>query len=314
MAFIRYLPQYRFRDMGDFLRNEKKPPLDCHETLAGKTVVISGTTSGIGKETARLFAQKGASLICLNRNPEKSAEQEKEWKALYNCKLKTILVDFSSLSQTEACARYLLDLEQPIDVLIHNSGIFCTRKSFSEDGIEKVFQVNHLSSFYLNYLLKERLKEENRARVIYVNSEGHRFAMGGVHLKDLKWKRHIYTGLKSYGAAKTAQLLTMYKFCQFFENTEVTVNAMHPGNVKSHIGDNNGKIYRKFKEKIILSSARDPEISAKALLYLAVSPEVSKQSGLFYNLTTPERPAPHARDKGKVEAVWNKSLQLCGLV
>lgn len=313
MGFIRYLPQYRVSDMANFLRNEKRPPLECHESLEGKTIVISGTTSGIGKETARLFAQKGAGLICLNRNPEKSAEQEREWLDRYNSKIKTILVDFSSLTQTKACARSLLNLEQPIDVLIHNCGIFCTRKSFSEDGIEKVFQINHLSSFYLNYLLKERLKKENRARVIYVNSEGHRFAMGGVHLKDLQWKYHLYTGLKSYGAAKTAQLLTMLRYCQFFENTGVSVNAMHPGNVKSHIGENNGKFYRKYKEKMILSSAKDPVISAKALLYLAASSEISKQSGLFYNLTTPEKPAPHARDKGKVEAVWNKSLQLCGL-
>ena len=77
-----------------------------------------------------------------------------------------------------------------------------------------------------------------------MNSEGHRFALAGVHLDDLDWKRHVYTGLKSYGAAKTAQLLAMMKFADYFSDSLVTVNAMHPGNVKSAIGENNGRLYR----------------------------------------------------------------------
>ena len=313
MGLFRYLLQYNFRDLADFLRNEKKPPAECSGSLGGKTVVISGATSGIGLETARLFASRGANLICLNRDPEKSERLAKELGDRFGCRAKTILVDFSSMKQTKECARRLLELSEPIDVLIYNAGLYYTRKHFSEDGMEIVFQVSHLSSFCLNYLLKERLREENRARILYVNSEGHRFALAGVHLDDLDWKRHVYTGLKSYGAAKTAQLLTMMKFAEYFSGSLVTVNAMHPGNVRSAIGENNGRLYRLLKRKLILSSAKDPIVSARALLYLSASEDVKKGSGMFFNLTTPEKPAPHARDYGMADEVWMKSLALCGL-
>ncbi len=240
MALLRYLIQYRFRDMGDLIRNDKKDALPCNTSFQDKTVVLSGATSGIGLETARLFAEKGARLICLNRDAEKSKKLENELREKYNNSIQTIVVDFSSFDQLNKCAEVLLNIEQPIDVLIHNAGVYYTRKHLSQDNNEMVFQVNHLGSFFLNYRLKEKLKTENRARIIYVNSEGHRFALAGVHLKDLHWKRHLYTGLKSYGAAKTAQLLTMQKFDSYFANSSVTINAMHPGNVRSNMGENNG--------------------------------------------------------------------------
>ena len=314
MALIRYLAQYRFCDMSELIRNSGKEPKGCSNSLIGKTVVLSGATSGIGLETARLFAEKGASLICLNRDARKSVNLEKELKERFNCKIQTMIVDFSSLEQLKSCANELLKIEKPIDILIHNSGVFHTTKHMSEDNIEMVFQVNHLGSFLLNYMLKERLKTENRARIIYVNSEGHRFALAGIHLKDLDWKMHLYTGLKSYGAAKTAQLLTMLKFNEYFSDCSVTVNAMHPGNVKSNMGSNNGRLYRIMKKKLISSSAKEPIISAKALYYLAASNEIEDVSGKFFNLTTEEKPAPHARDYSSVENIWNKSLELCGLL
>ncbi len=313
MALLRYLIQYRIKDMADLIGNDKKEPENCDESLKGKTVVISGTTAGIGLETARLFAGKGASLICLNRNPEKSAKLEKELREKYNCDIQTVIVDYSSIEQVKACADKLIKLEKPIDVIIHNAGVYHTKMTLSPDNIEMVFQCNHLASFMLNYLLSEKLKKENRARIIYVNSEGHRFAMAGVHLSDLKWRRHLYTGLKSYGAAKTAQLLTMQKFSEYFSDTDVTVNAMHPGNVRSDMGNNNGRLYLFFKQKLVLSSAKDPEISARSLYWLAASKKMKGLSGKFFNLTTEERPAPHARDLKQAEPVWKKSLELCRL-
>ena len=146
-----------------------------------------------------------------------------------------------------------------------------------------------------------------------MNSEGHRFALAGAHLDDLEWRRHRYTGLKSYGAAKTAQLLTMRKFADYFAGSAVTVNAMHPGNVRTRIGENNGRLYRWFKRTFVLASAREPEVSARALLFLAASEELAGVSGAFFNLTSAERPAPHGIDGSRVEATWAKSLELCGL-
>lgn len=215
--------------MGEFLGNEKRDPLPCEKRLDGKTVLISGATSGIGLETARRFAEMGARLICLNRDAEKSSRLEAELRQRFGCDIRTIPTDFAQLDNVRETAARLLELKNPLDILIHNAGVFNTKKLFTTDNIEMVFQVNHLGSFLLNYLLKERLKNDNRARIIYVNSEGHRFALAGVHLNDLEWKLHIYTGLKSYGAAKTAQLLTMQRFSDYFADSAVTINAMHPG-------------------------------------------------------------------------------------
>ncbi|MBN1335073.1 MAG: SDR family NAD(P)-dependent oxidoreductase [Deltaproteobacteria bacterium] len=313
MGFLRYVPKYSVRDMADFLRNEKRSPASCEADLAGKTTVITGATSGIGLETARLFASRGASLVCCNRNADKSRALEEELRDRHGTEVRTLLTDFSSLARTRECAEALLALKEPIDILIHNAGVYHTRRTFTPDGIEAVFQVIHLASFYLNRILLDRLKKEDRARIVYVNSEGHRFALGGVHLDDLGWKRHVYTGLASYGAAKTAQLLTMARFVELLGGSRVTINAMHPGNVKSHLGENNGRLYRWMKKTFILSSARDPSISAQALLHLAAAEELDGVTGQFFNLTTPEKPAPHALDPTLIEPVWLKSLELCDL-
>ncbi len=313
MSFSRYILQYNFRDMGDFLRNEKRDPKICKENMQGKYVCITGATAGIGLETARYFAERGADLLCINRNPEKSQRLKQELEERFSCSVETLITDFSYLDQVRQCAKTLLEMERPIDVLIHNAGVYHTKKTFSPDGIEMVFQVNHLSSFLLTYLLKEKLISENRARILFVNSEGHRFALGGVHLKDLDWRWHVYTGLKSYGAAKTAQLLCMHQFNHIFANSKVRINAMHPGNVTSDIGSNNGKLYRWFKKTFVLSAARDPLISAQAIYYLTASPEMKEVSGRFFNLTSEEKPAPHARDLSQVKRIWKKSLALCNL-
>jgi NAD(P)-dependent dehydrogenase (short-subunit alcohol dehydrogenase family) len=313
MALFRYLAQYRFRDMGELIQNNKKDPLEYSGSLTGKTVVLTGATSGIGRAAALLFAEKGADLLLLNRDLAKSAELEGELRTRFQCDCRTLQVDYNSLEQIKGAGKELLRLKKPMDVVIHNAGVFNTKKRFTRDGIEMVFQVNHLGPFLLNYMLKERLRKENRARIIYVNSEGHRFALAGVHLHDLEWNKHLYTGLKSYGAAKTAQLLTVRKFSEYFSGYSVTVNAMHPGNVKSNMGNNNGRLYRVLKKKMVLPSAKDPEISARALYYLAASPDMADVSGRFFNLTAEEKPAPHALDHRRAEAVWNRSIELCGL-
>jgi NAD(P)-dependent dehydrogenase (short-subunit alcohol dehydrogenase family) len=159
----------------------------------------------------------------------------------------------------------------------------------------------------------EKLGRERTARVIMVNSEGHRFAIEGLRLDDLGWNRRHYTGLRSYGSAKTAQLLSMSRFDAQLSGSGVTINAMHPGEVRTSMGENNGRIYRFFKHRLINSTSRDPELSAKALYYLGIAPQLSGVSGKFFNLTTEETPAPHALDTGVAADLWETSLRLAGL-
>jgi NAD(P)-dependent dehydrogenase (short-subunit alcohol dehydrogenase family) len=143
-----------------------------------------------------------------------------------------------------------------------------------------------------------------------VNSEAHQFAVWGLYLDDLAWEKHRYSGLRSYGAAKMAQLQSMIKFNEYFTGTGVTMNAMHPGNVKTNSGQNNGQIYKFFKKMLVDRTARSAEISAEALYYLGVSRELDNVSGKFFNLTTLEEPAPPALDRDAANELWVLSHKL----
>jgi len=158
----------------------------------------------------------------------------------------------------------------------------------------------------------DKLKSQEKARIILVGSEGHRFAAWGLRLDDLNWEKRRYSGLKSYGSAKTAQLLSMIVFNEHFQNTGVSINSMHPGAVKTDTGQENGAVYRWFKRNFLDKTLKSPEISAEALYYLGVSKEIDAVSGKFFNLTTEEEPAPPALDKEVAYQLWNKSLELAG--
>ncbi len=309
---IRYLLQYRFSNIGAMLKNGKSAPLQTSQRCDGKLVVITGATSGIGHETAKYYASRGADLLCINRSGEKSQILKEEIETQYKVSCGIHLADFSRLADVRETANFLGELPKPIDILIHNAGVYNTTRRFTQDGHEEVFQVNYLSSFIINYTLREKLKKQVKARILYVNSEGHRFVIAGLRLNDLDWKRRRYTGLKSYGSAKTAQLLSLYPFQDVFSGSGVTINAMHPGNVKTNMGENNGRFYRFIKHRLINPTARDPLLAAQALYYLGVSEELSGVTGKFFSFTTEEIPAPHALDRDRAQKLWELSLEWGG--
>ena len=207
----------------------------------------------------------------------------------------------------------LAKLERPIDVLIHNAGIYLTRRELTAEGFDKVFVVHHLSSFMINVLLSEKLKSQRKARIILVNSEGHRFAAWGLRIDDLNWEKRRYSGLKSYGSAKLSQLLTMLVFADYYRPWGITINAVHPGAVRSETGRENGPVYRWVKKHLFDKTLRPTEISAEAIYYLGVSDELESVSGKFFNLTTEEDPAPPAVDKEAAREIWVKSIEMTGV-
>jgi len=295
------------------LHNQKLDPKVCTEDFRNRFVVITGATSGIGYVTANKYASQGADILCINRNEEKSNVLCEALISKYNTECTHLIADFTKLEEIHAVAKQLSALERNIDVLIHNSGVYVTKKTLTTNNLEMTFQTNYLSTFILNYYAKEKFINQNSGRIIFVNSEAHRFAVWGLNLDDLNWDKHHYSGLKSYGAAKTAQLLSMIKLKEYFAGTGVTVNAMHPGNVKTNSGHNNGKFYKIFKKIFVDVTARPLEISAEALYYLGVSSELVNISGRFFNLTTEEEPAPPALDREAAEELWVLSLDLGGL-
>ena len=311
--FAKYFREYQWSNIFAMIKNNRSDPKICTEGFNQKLVIITGATSGIGYLTARKYASKGANLLCINRNQKKSEALRREIESEYGVSCDYKIADLSNLQDIHQVAEDLLKLNTPIDVLIHNAGIYLTKRELTSEGLEKVFVIQYLSSFILNFILMDKLKSQENARIIMVNSEGHRFAAWGLRLDDLNWERRRYSGLKSYGSAKMAQLLSMIVFNEHFQNTGVSINAMHPGAVKTDTGQENGPVYRWFKRNLIDKSLKSPEISAEALYYLGVSKEIEGVSGKFFNLTAKEEPAPPALDREVAYELWEKSLELGGL-
>ena len=308
-----YIREYEWSNIFAMIKNNHSGPKICPGEFKQKLVVITGATSGIGYYTARKYASCGANLLCINRNPEKSENLCREIEGEFGVNCDYRITDLSNLNDIFRVSNELSQLETPIDVLIHNAGVYLTKRELTSDGFEMVFVVHYLSSFIMNYLLMDKLKAQEKARIIMVGSEGHRFAAWGLKLDDLNWEKRRYSGLKSYGSAKMAQLLSMIVFDERFRNTGVTINTMHPGAVKTETGQENGPFYRWFKRNFLDKSLKSPLISAEALYYLGVSKEVEAVSGKFFNLTTQEEPAPPALDKEAAYELWGKSMEICGL-
>ena len=311
--FAKYFKEYEWSNIFAMIRNNRLDPKICSKNFDNRLVVITGATSGIGYYAARKYAAHGANLMCINRNLQKSEALCREIESEFGVKCDYKIADLSNLQDIHQVADELLKLNAPIDVLIHNAGIYLTKRELTSDGLEKVFVVQYLSSFIINYILMVKLKSQEKARIILVNSEGHRFAAWGLRTDDLNWDKRRYSGLKSYGSAKIAQLLSMIVFNEHFKNTGISINAMHPGAVKTDTGQENGPGYRWFKRNFIDKTLKSPEISAEALYYLGVSKEIEGVSGKFFNLTTEEEPAPPALDKEVAYELWEKSLDLGGL-
>ena len=311
--FWKYFKEYTWSNVYSMIKNNRRDPKICEKDCKGKLVVITGATSGIGRVTARKYASKGASLLCINRNLKKSENLKQEIENEFGTKCDFIIADLSSLNDIYKAAKELSKLETPIDVLIHNAGIYLTTREVTSDGLEKVFVVHYLSSFIINYLLMDKLKSQEEARIVLVNSEGHRFAAWGLQMDDLNWEKRRYSGLKSYGSAKLAQILSMYVFNEHFKDSGVTINAMHPGAVKTETGQENGPVYKWFKRNFLDKTLKTVDLSAEALYYFGASEELKNVSGKFFNLTTEEEPTPPALDHEEAYPLWEKSIELAKL-
>lgn len=295
-----------------FIANARMVQHKTDARLDGRVCVITGATSGVGYQAARRLAQVGAHIVIICRNSEKGAAVKNELERTYGAKVDIIQADFAKLANVRKAAAVLIENYPRIDVLINNAGVHYTHRTLTEDGIETAFAVNHVASFLLTRLLQDRMIESAPSRIIQVNSQGHRF--GGLDLADLNWDKRRYKGLQGYGASKVAQLLTVWEFADQLKGSGVTINAMHPGEVKTNIGMNNGLLYRLYNRIIVARFLKDPEISGSAIHYLAAAPELAEVSGIFFNLTIPEKPAAHALDRELGKKVWRASEYLAGLV
>lgn len=295
----------------EFLRNSRKEHQTTVEKMTNKTVILSGGTSGVGLEALHQFVQGGAHVVLVARNPEKAKRIQQEIKEQYDTLIDIVICDFSDLEDVRKAANNIIKQYDTIDVIVNSVGIYNTKKRFTKEGYEEVFCVNHLAVFLFTYLLLDKLQASAPSRIIQVNSEGHRF--GGLRVHNPNWKWRFYIGLRGYGASKVAQLLTTWEFADRLDGTGVTINAMHPGAVKTNIGQNNGWLYRFWFRHVTSKILKDPVIAGESIYYLAASPKLKTVSGDFFNLTTKEKPAWHTLSRKKSKRMWAVSMDLTGL-
>lgn len=294
-----------------FLQVGRMPQKTTETRLDGKVCVITGSTSGVGYEATLRLAKAGASIVMMVRNKQKAEQLCEKIQAISNISPDYFLADFENLNEVRNVTEAILAKYPTIDVLINNAGIHLTTRQLTSEGHEKVFAVNHLASFLITCLMIDRMIASAPSRIIQINSEGHRFH--GLDIDDLTWAKRKYNGYLSYGASKTAQLMTVWELDKILKGKGVTINAMHPGAVKSNIGSYNGWFYNFFSKYLMQPLLKNPEISGEAIYYLASASELEHVSARFFNLTNEEKPAPHTLNKELGKSIFEKSIEMVQL-
>ncbi len=279
-------------------------------SMEGKTCIVTGASSGIGRVTARELARMGARVVLLCRNRSKGEQTVAEIREeIGHAALDLLLVDFESQAQTRQVAKEILAAYAGIHVLVNNAGITNLGFSKTGDGIETVFAVNHLAPFLLTNLLLERVLTTPSARIVNVASNAHRF--GTIHWDDLGYEKK-FRWMKVYGQSKLANILFTRELARRIAGSGVTANSLHPGGVATGLGSNNGLI-----SKLVLPLARPflrtPERGAETSIYLASSPEVEGLSGVYFANCKPHASSAEARDDQVAARLWTLSEELTGL-
>ncbi len=298
----------RWPEQLNFIPNARKKQHQTDTRIDNQIIVITGATSGVGLETAKMALANGAVVVMVIRNKKKAEQIIASSLSEYKDKIDLIIADFSNFDMVKKAARTLKESYDSIDVLVNSAGIYRTKKHLLDNGYEEVITVNHLSSL----LFTVECLNLHPKRIINVSSEGHRF--GNFSLKDPYFNHRIYTGLRSYGSSKTAQIHTVYALAPLLKRNGCTINAVHPGEVKSNIGMNNGIVYRTFKKLFINPFLKSPTISGQGIYYHIASPNMADITGKFYHLTHEELPAKHARPQERSHDILVWSLKQVGLV
>jgi len=303
----KYWPQYKWSNVNAMIKNMRSKPETNPEPFRDKFVVITGATSGIGYHTARKYASMGAKILMINRNPDKSEAVRKQIAEQFGTPIEYFIADLAYLSEIQKAAQHLLSLNQPIDVLIHNAGVHLQTRKENSLGLEENFAVHYLCPLIITKQLMPKYQKDQTGRILLVSSEAYRFAAWGLDLNDLEWKKRHYTGIQAYGAGKLAQILFMHILSAELAPYRVTINAMHPGMVRTQTGRDNGKLYQWYKRSVIDRLSDSADVSAEALYYLGTAQELAQTTDIFFHLTTEEELSPPARDLDAAKALLEKT-------
>jgi NAD(P)-dependent dehydrogenase (short-subunit alcohol dehydrogenase family) len=273
--------------------------------MKDKIVLITGSTDGIGKQTALELAQKGATLLIHGRDLHRGKEVvDAVIHQTNNSKVNLFISDFSSLRQVRLLAEEIKANYDRLDVLINNAGVYMRKRILTEDGYEMTFQVNHLAHFFLTNLLLDLIKRSAPSRIINVSSMAH---SSSIDFNDLQSEKS-YSAYSAYALSKLANILFTFKLAQDLKNTGVTANCLHPGVI-------NTKLLREG----FGSMGGDVKFGSKIPVYIASSPKVEEITGKFFanwikgSVPKVQKAAEIAYNKDVQEKLWDVSKKLAGL-
>ncbi|MEE4177434.1 MAG: SDR family oxidoreductase [Bacteroides sp.] len=272
-----------------------------------KTAIITGATSGIGKETAKALAIEGMKLVLPVRNMSKGeALREEIHKLTGNGSVELHECDLSSMDSIRAFAKDFNEKYDRLDVLVNNAGVWEMKRRESKEGIEKTFAINHLAPFLMTNLLLEKLKASAPSRIITISSMAHKG--GKIRFDDLEGKRS-WSWMGSYAQSKLANLFFTRHLAKKLEGTGVVANCLHPGVVATHLFDKMPKILHGPMKLVMIP----PEKGAETSVYLATSPEAQHFSGEYLAKKKIRKTSAYTYNKEVAEKLWKVSKQYTGL-
>ena len=278
--------------------------------MRGKTVVITGGTSGIGAVAAERLAAMGARIVLIARDQARAdVVLDRLRRAGPDADHSVHLADLMSLADVKRVAAEIAAPEPRIDVLINNAGAMFASRGVTVDGLERTFALNHMAYFVLTDGLRERLSASAPARIVSTASAAHLRAKLG--FDDLQLERS-YGPMKAYGRSKLCNILFTRELAHRLKGTGVTANCLHPGFVATRFGDQAGGVISRFAGLAKLF-AISPEKGADTIVYLASSPEVANVSGAYFHRRRPTTPSKEARDDDSARLLWRRSLEISGL-
>jgi len=277
-----------------------------------KTVLITGADGGIGSETTKALAKKGATIVmaCLDLNDATPVYQDIKQES-GNESIEMMQIDLASLSSIRTFARQFSEKYKQLNVLINNAGVFCWKREETEDGFEKTIGINYLGHFLLTSLLLPLLTQTPGSRILNVSSNA--YFQGKIDLNDLHLKKK-YVSFKAYGASKLAVVLFTQELAERLKDTDVAVNALHPGHAATNIWNMwPGKWYQALLF-IILRMLMKPTVdAAQNSIYLASSDKVKGITGRYFDDKKLKEVSPQGKDVQLQKGLWELSEKLIGL-
>lgn len=281
-------------------------------SMHGKTCVITGTSSGLGRESARALAAAGAHVVLAARNAD-ALGSTCDWvrTEVPGAQVSSVVVDLASLASVRAAVPQIAAVAPVVDVLMNNAGVMFTPFGHTQDGFETQFGTNHLGHFTLTILLRTQFAEGTR--IVNLSSEGHRLA--DIDLDDPNWRHRDYDKFAAYGAAKTANILHAVALDQRLRDRGIRAFAVHPGMVATNLARHMSR------EDVVAVSGQarshaievlTPEQGAATQVWAATSPDLDGRGGLYLaDCAVRSDAEPYATDPGRAEKLWEVSESLC---